>query len=135
MINVLPDSANLRDTYDGRLEGEDASDENDAFDAFGDDENIPPFGKGTLNRRWQGDCLLVPGKGEDLVGSRMFGEGRRAPLLEGDVFLGVLHFRAGDDGDCVSDGLRIGSKAVTNASLVPWPTSITWWNWETLFNV
>ena len=68
----------------------------------------------------------MPGQGEDLVGIRMFGEGRRAPFLEGDVFLDVLNFRAGCDGDCASDGLRIGSKAVTNASLVPWPTSITW---------
>ena len=118
MINVLPGSANFSDAYDGRLEAEDACDDNDAFDAFGEDENIPPCGKGTLNRRWFGDILLVPGKGEDLVGSRIFGDGRRVPLLE---------LREVCDGDCVSDGFRIWSNAqVGNGSLVPCPTSIIW---------
>jgi hypothetical protein len=59
--------------------------------------------------------LLVPGIGEDWLGSRMFGDGRRVPLLE---------LREGCDGDCGIVGFWIWSTAVASESLAPCPTSI-----------
>ena len=76
-----------------------------------DGESKPSWGNGTLNLRLH---EIEPGSGEDWVGSKMLGDGRRLPSPETSE---------GSDGDWTRDFLRNSETPGANTSLRPFPTS------------